>query len=94
MKRHVKDIVKQHNNVQSIVFYENPNTGDTQGKDFNFAGRIDLALIKDHILLPDSDYYLCGPFEFMRAQKNALIELGISADHIYAEVFGTGGFTL
>ncbi|GAC1372360.1 MAG: NO-inducible flavohemoprotein [Aquirhabdus sp.] len=94
MRRHVQAVVKQHDYVQSFVFYENPNATDVQGKDYDHAGRIDLALIKDQILLPDADYYLCGPLEFMRAQKAALIELGVSADHIYAEVFGTGGFAL
>jgi nitric oxide dioxygenase len=94
MKDHVQAVVKQHENVESVVFYENPNAEDILGEDYDYAGRIDLAAIKDHVLLPDADYYLCGPFEFMRAQKSALIELGINPDHIYAEVFGTSGFTL
>ncbi len=94
MKGHVHTVTKQHDNVQSVVFYENPNASDVQGKDYDYAGRIDLALIKDQVLLPDADYYLCGPLEFMREQKKALMALGVAADHIYAEVFGTGGFAL
>ena len=94
MKDHVQTMVKEHANVQSFVFYENPNAEDVIGEDYDYAGRIDLAAIKDHVLLPNADYYLCGPFEFMRAQKGALIELGVSPDHIFAEVFGTGGFAL
>ncbi len=94
MKHHVQTVTKQHDNVKSFVFYETPNANDVQGKDYDYAGRIDLALIKDQILLANADYYLCGPLEFMRAQKQALVELGVSADHIFAEVFGTGGFLL
>lgn len=94
MKRYVQTVCKQNDQIKSVIFYENPNANDVQGKDYDYAGRIDLALIKDQVLLPDADYYLCGPLEFMRAQKNALIALGVGADRIYAEVFGTGGFAL
>lgn len=94
MKDHVQAVTKEHDNVKSFVFYENPNANDVQGKDYDYAGRIDLAGIKDQILLADADYYLCGPLEFMQVQKQALVDLGVSADHIFAEVFGTGGFLL
>lgn len=94
MKRHVEKLVKKHDSLQSIVFYENPNAEDVLGYDYDHAGRIDLSLIKDQVLLLDADYYLCGPFEFMQAQKQVLVGLGIGADRIYAEVFGTGGFAL
>ncbi|MBC7750259.1 MAG: NO-inducible flavohemoprotein [Candidatus Saccharibacteria bacterium] len=94
MKAHVQATTQEHSNVKSFVFYENPNAHDVQGKDYDYAGRIDLQLIKDQILLADADYYLCGPIEFMRAQKQSLLDLGVSPDHIFAEVFGTGGFLL
>ena len=94
MKNHVAQLAKTHANLKTIVFYETPAATDSLGADYDYAGRIDLALINDNVNLPDADYYLCGPFEFMQAQKKALLEIGIAPDRIYAEVFGTGGFAL
>lgn len=94
MKQHVQALTAKHDALDSIVFYENPNPGDILGVDYDHAGRIDLGAIKDQVLLNDADYYLCGPFEFMQAQKQDLLGLGVMANRIHAEAFGTGGFAL
>jgi nitric oxide dioxygenase len=44
-----------------MVFYENATDGDTQGLDYDYIGRVDLTQIKDKAILPDADYYICGP---------------------------------
>lgn len=60
---------------------------------FHYTGRMDLtakALEENNILhadSPDSHYYMCGPTEFMDAQRAALISLGVSEDRIHWEGF-------
>jgi nitric oxide dioxygenase len=49
---------------------------------------VDIGLIVDKILLPDADYYICGPIPFMRMQHDALLAKGIKEPRIHYEVFG------
>ncbi len=90
-REHVANIAAENAHVQSVIHYESPREQDgTQG----FAhrpGRIDIAALKDLALLPDADYYLCGPVPFMQAQAKALQAQGVPAARIHAEAFGTGG---
>lgn len=47
-----------------------------------------VGIIKDRVLLPDADYYICGPIPFMRMQHDALLAQGIREPRIHYEVFG------
>jgi nitric oxide dioxygenase len=49
---------------------------------------VDAQAIKDRILLPDADYYICGPIPFMRMQHDSLRDLGMHEVRIHYEVFG------
>lgn len=61
---------------------------------YHYNGRMDLQhpsiTDSDHVLhLDDSNasYFLCGPPAFMDAQKDALLNLGVSGDRIHWEGF-------
>ena len=71
-----------------ITFYGDPLPQDAAGTDYEFKGLVDVAAIRDSILLPEADYYICGPIPFMRMQHDALKRLGICEAHIHYEVFG------
>ncbi|TDR30412.1 NO-inducible flavohemoprotein [Hydromonas duriensis] len=73
----------------STVYYESPRSHDIQGQDFDKTGRLNMLDISSR--LPDNaDYFLCGPTPFMRAQRDSLLSLGIDAQHIKVEAFGSG----
>lgn len=91
MKEHVNGIAASRGNVRKAVFYEEVGPQDRAGHDYDRVGRVDLAAIRDVAILPGADYFLCGPLPFMQAQRRALAELGVPADRIHAEAFGTGG---
>ena len=61
------------------------------GVDHDHAGRINLPALGELFLLPEADYYLCGPLPFMQTQAQSLQSLGVPMDRIHMEVFGTGG---
>lgn len=77
--------------VRPIVFYEQPLASDQPGRDFDYQGRVDWSKLSD-LILPEADYYLCGPRPFMQQQRQHLLDQGISAERIHTEVFGSGGF--
>lgn len=89
-KRWLADVVARHANVSRAVFYEEASEADRQGVDYDFTGRIDFSSSAKAALLPDADYYLCGPVPFMQQQRESLIALGVDARRIHTEVFGSG----
>jgi len=91
MKEHINAIARDRDNVHKVVFYEQVGAQDRSGEDYDHVGRIDLHRIRDVAILPDADYYLCGPLPFMGEQQRVLRELGVPAERIHAEAFGTGG---
>jgi len=91
LRDHVNDIAAERANVRKAVFYEEVGHGDQPGRDYDYAGRVDLNAIRDEVIVPGADYYLCGPAGFMRAQREALTGLGVPEDRIHAEAFGSGG---
>lgn len=55
-------------------------------------GRLSAETLAAAGLLPaDADIYVCGPKGFMAAQISSLKVLGVQAERIHAEAFGTGG---
>ncbi|MCB5364204.1 NO-inducible flavohemoprotein [Pusillimonas sp. CC-YST705] len=91
MKDHVNGIATTHPNVRKAVFYEHIGPQDKVGQDYDYEGRVDLEAIREQAILPEADYFLCGPMPFMQAQYHSLKALGVPVERIHAEVFGTGG---
>ncbi|MBS0493763.1 MAG: NO-inducible flavohemoprotein [Proteobacteria bacterium] len=88
MRDRLREAAKTNANFHLVVFYDAPLPQDVAGSDYDFAGLVDVKTIKDSILLPDADYYICGPIPFMRMQHDALKQLGIREARIHYEVFG------
>ncbi|MBK4736703.1 NO-inducible flavohemoprotein [Noviherbaspirillum pedocola] len=88
MKDHLQQTAASHPNFHTIIFYEHPLPADSEGSDYDYAGIVDLARIEDRVMLPDADYYICGPIPFMRLQHDGLIARGIKEPRIHYEVFG------
>lgn len=88
MKSRLRRAAQEHPNFKLVVFYNEPLEQDAQGRDYDYPGLVDVKLIADSILLPDADYYICGPIPFMRMQHDALMNLGVHEPRIHYEVFG------
>ena len=89
LKDRVAAVAETNPRMTSIVFYEQPLASDEQGFDYDHAGRIDLTKIAPSVVRPDADYYLCGPVPFMNEHVRALKGLGVPAERIHYEVFGS-----
>ncbi|WP_435929977.1 NO-inducible flavohemoprotein [Dryocola sp. BD613] len=88
MKHKLRQTAAEHENFRLVMFYNEPLESDIEGEDYDFAGFVELGQIADQILLPDAEYYICGPVPFMRLQHDALMNLGVPETHIHYEVFG------
>jgi nitric oxide dioxygenase len=88
MKDHLRKTAAQHPHLKVITFYKEPLPKDQLGRDFDYLGLVDIDEIADQILLPNADYYICGPIPFMRLQHDALVARGIKEPRVHYEVFG------
>ncbi len=71
--------------------YSRPRGDDRKGSDYDAEGRIDIATIEALLDIHGTDFYLCGPSEFMDSLKGALLERGVPGHLIRMEIFGSGG---
>lgn len=89
MKQQLRAAAARHAQLQLHVCYELPRAQDVAGVDYDAAGRLQLDALGQMVLLPDADYYLCGPQGFMQAQRASLLTQGVPAARIHYEVFGS-----
>lgn len=88
LRKYLQDKINEHSRLRALIFYSSPENTDVAGTDYHHTGRINLEKVKDQVLRPDADYFLCGPAGFMREQANMLRSLGIAEPRIHYEAFG------
>ena len=71
-----------------IVCYSRPGPDDRPGRDFDVAGHLDGAVIDDHHVPVDADFYICGPGGFMHEITAALAARGTAPTRVRSEIFG------
>ncbi|MEQ2464627.1 NO-inducible flavohemoprotein [Niallia hominis] len=81
----IKDSI---NNFQLSYIYENPAEKDKLNPFFKKAGYIDTEWLKEHALMTDGHYYVCGPVPFLQTVIKGLRDNGIDDAHIHYEFFG------
>ncbi|MCX4026781.1 NO-inducible flavohemoprotein [Endozoicomonas sp. SM1973] len=87
-KPFIKQVEAENKNVQSLTWYRQPTSIDQQGIDYQFEGTMQIDDIKQQVLLPNAQYYLCGPFGFMQTINQQLLSAGVDPSQIHYEVFG------
>ncbi len=91
-KQQVRELSEQCGQIKSLTYYEAPRVEDLQSIDYDQQGRLDLQTVASDFILPEADYYICGPRPFMQEQIASLQSLGITSARIHKEAFGSGGF--
>src|SRR3954447_25818260 len=71
-----------------LVAYSRPAEAEAPGRDYDVAGRLDLAMLDRARVPVDADYYVCGPDGFMRAIGAALTARGVDPARVATEIFG------
>ncbi|PMG30469.1 nitric oxide dioxygenase [Shewanella sp. 10N.286.52.C2] len=86
-----KEVIKAktiaNEQLQSYVWYREPAAQDLPAEDFDFEGTVELEKIAEH-MLPNGQYYFCGPIGFMKAVKQQLLALNVPESQLHYEVFG------
>ena len=76
------------------VIYSQAGAEDVQGRDFQHAGWLDIALLR--LTLPQGrhQFYVCGPPAMMESLVPALIDWGVPAQDVHFEAFGPASIKL
>ena len=84
----VKNAQKSLPQLESHVWYSQPQAGDLPGEDFQYEGLMDLSKVSSQLSDPAMHFYLCGPVGFMQFAAKQLLKMNVSEANIHYECFG------
>ncbi|AXY00103.1 NO-inducible flavohemoprotein [Vibrio alfacsensis] len=87
-KQHVNQFVGAKENMNSLVWYNQPMAEDRLGEDFHFTGLVNLREIETALKQDNVQVYFCGPVGFMQHVAKQLLEIGVSQEQFHYECFG------
>jgi nitric oxide dioxygenase len=93
-KEHFDQCAAANENVHTMYYSSNPIQGEVQGRDYSVKGRVDLDKVDKKLLHTDNgktQYYCCGPTQFMLDVEAKLKSYGVPSERVKMELFGTGG---
>jgi len=93
-KKHFDQCAASNDNVHTVYYSSNPIQGEIQGQDYSIKGRVNLDQVDSKYLHTDNSktqYYCCGPTQFMLDVEAKLKSYGVSSERVKMELFGTGG---
>ena len=76
------------------VRYSRPGESDTEGREYDSVGHVDVALLKELLPFDDYAFYLCGPPAFLESLYDGLKDLNVADERIHYEFFGPGATLL
>nr|WP_319553286.1 NO-inducible flavohemoprotein [uncultured Vibrio sp.] len=87
-KQHVNQIVSSQDNVNALVWYNQPTAEDKLGEDYHFTGFVNLKEIEAALKQTNVQIYFCGPVGFMQYVAKQLIDLSVPQEQFHYECFG------
>ncbi len=86
--KEIADLIGATKGVARLVRVLSDTTDAAEGRDFDAAGLIDMAMLTRFLPFNDYDFYLCGPAQFTQGIYDGLRAFNIADDRIHAEAFG------
>ncbi|RMZ74596.1 flavohemo [Pyrenophora seminiperda CCB06] len=93
-KKHFDQCAISKENVHTLYFSSSPTEKEIEGQDYSIKGRVNLDLVDSKYLHTDNSntqYYCCGPTQFMLDVEARLKSYGVPSERVKMELFGTGG---
>ena len=89
MYEHLQRLDRDIPNVRVFVAYEHPTPACRKGVDYKIEGRLSAAMLHPVIDSRAPEIYLCGPPPMMNALTEGFTAMGVAADSIRTEAFGS-----
>ena len=88
-REEVRSLGSQLSGFHRVIVYSSPNDGELCGIDYNINGHLDLQELQAMQLPIESECYVCGPPGYIENITTALKDIGIAANKIKSELFGS-----
>jgi len=88
MKSHLEQLAAAYPNFHLRFCFSDPLPEEIAGRDYHFASRIDVRLLRAELPLKPYHFYICGPTPLMESLVPALADWGVPDAHIHFEAFG------
>ncbi|KAK3899203.1 globin-like protein [Staphylotrichum tortipilum] len=92
-EQHIAMLRRTHPNFRTNIFKTDLANNDVVGVTYNYDFRMNLAQVSsDDLYLGNSgtEYYICGPEQFMMEMSDYLKSQGVGAARVRFELFSTG----
>ena len=87
-KQGLEQLAASHPNFHLNVVYSSAGPGDVQGRDYQYAGHVDIDLLRRSLPHGRHRFYVCGPPPMMASLVPALGAWGVRSEDIHFEAFG------
>jgi ferredoxin-NADP reductase len=87
-KEQIEKIARENANVRLHVGYSQAGPDDVLGRDYQYAGRLSVNLLKKVLPSNNYDFYLCCPSGMMEDLNEGLKAWGVPEKKIHTEAFG------
>jgi ferredoxin-NADP reductase/MOSC domain-containing protein YiiM/ferredoxin len=84
----MRALLESLHGAHSRLLFSRPGADDVRGRDYDEQGHIDIPRLERLGVRTTSDFYLCGPAEFLRELTAGLAQWGVAQSRIHSEVFG------
>jgi ferredoxin-NADP reductase/MOSC domain-containing protein YiiM len=84
-----RDLVSHLNSGHHTIVYSRPAKSDRLGQDYDRQGHVSVDVLRDLGILRGSEFYLCGPGQFLSDLYSELLTWGVAAAKIHIESFGS-----
>ena len=88
MAAHTRRMAAENDNLNVHVSFSQPRPEDSEGRDYDSRGHVNIELLKQMLPPAAYDFYLCGPTPFMESLYNGLLKWGVAETRIHYEFFG------
>ncbi|KAJ0310367.1 hypothetical protein COL5a_008504 [Colletotrichum fioriniae] len=91
--KHIRNLTRERDNVSAHIFLNEVKPGDEKGQEYDYEQHLDLKQLSEEELgLVDkrTEYYVCGPRDWMLKVRLVLEGLGVERERVKLELFATG----
>lgn len=93
-KVQLEELAATHPALKLHVVYSRPASADVLGRDHQYAGHVDVELLRKALPHGRHKFYVCGPPAMMQTLVPALAEWGVPVADIHYEAFGPASVKL
>jgi ferredoxin-NADP reductase/MOSC domain-containing protein YiiM len=89
--RECDDLLRRLPRSCRYIAYSQASPSEPSGGNFDARGRLGLDVLTRLRVPTEADFYLCGPIGFMQELTRNLLSLGVPANRVHSEIFGSEG---